>query len=54
MKAKYGFCIGIVCLAVGSTLFAQDPTKVDSKHYTVVSRMRNRSCIPTPTWWLSS
>jgi quercetin dioxygenase-like cupin family protein len=37
MRAKYAFCIGIVCLAVGSTLFAQDPTKVDSKHYTVVS-----------------
>ena len=37
MRAKSAFFVGILCLGFGSTLFAQDPTKVDSKHYTVVS-----------------
>ena len=27
----------MVCLCVSSSLFAQDPVKVDSKHYTVIS-----------------
>ena len=37
MRAKSVFFVGILCLALGWALFAQDPTKVDSKHYTVVS-----------------
>ena len=37
MRAAYVFCVGIVCFGLASTVMAQDPTKVDSKHYTVVS-----------------
>lgn len=37
MRAKYAFCVGLLCLGLGSALFAQDATKVDPKHYTLVS-----------------
>ena len=37
MRAKYAFFVGILCLGLGSILFAQDATKVDAKHYTLVS-----------------
>ena len=37
MRGKSVLFVGVVCLGLASTLFAQDPTKVDSKHYTVVS-----------------
>jgi len=36
MRAKVGVGVGLVCLCV-ALLVAQDATKVDSKHYTVVS-----------------
>jgi quercetin dioxygenase-like cupin family protein len=37
MRAKHVFFLGALCLGLASTLFAQDATKVDSKHYTIVS-----------------
>ena len=37
MRAKLGICVALVCLCAGARLVAQDATKVDSKHYTVVS-----------------
>lgn len=37
MKGKSVFFGVLLCLGLASTLFAQDPTKVDSKHYTLVS-----------------
>ena len=37
MRGKLAFCVAALFLSIGLSLFAQDPTKVDSKHYTVVS-----------------
>jgi len=37
MRGKYAFCVAVLCLGLGASVFAQDPTKVDSKHYTIVS-----------------
>jgi quercetin dioxygenase-like cupin family protein len=37
MKTRTPFCIGILFLFSASLLFAQDPVKVDPKHYSVVS-----------------
>lgn len=37
MRAKHVLFVGLLCLGLASTVFAQDPTKVDSKHYTAVS-----------------
>lgn len=37
MRAKHAVCVMLLCLGVAASAYAQDPTKVDSKHYTVVS-----------------
>ena len=37
MRMRFALCVGAVCLWAASTLCAQDPVKVDSKHYTVIS-----------------
>lgn len=37
MRGKQAFCVTVLCLCLASTVLAQDPTKVDAKHYTVVS-----------------
>jgi quercetin dioxygenase-like cupin family protein len=37
MRVKQAFCVAVLCVGVASTLLAQDATKVDSKHYTLVS-----------------
>ena len=37
MRGKCAFFVGVLCLALAATVFAQDATKVDPKHYTLVS-----------------
>ena len=37
MRAKLALYVAAVCLCCATILSAQDPTKVDSKHYTAVS-----------------
>ena len=37
MRARYVFLGAVLCFCLASTLFAQDATKVDSKHYTIIS-----------------
>lgn len=37
MRATLALCVGMLCLGLASIVLAQDATKVDSKHYTVVS-----------------
>jgi quercetin dioxygenase-like cupin family protein len=37
MRVPVALCVLLLCVCVVSTAWAQDPTKVDPKHYTVVS-----------------
>jgi quercetin dioxygenase-like cupin family protein len=37
MRAKSVFFGAVLCFGLASTLFGQDATKVDSKHYTLIS-----------------
>jgi quercetin dioxygenase-like cupin family protein len=37
MRGKSAVFVAVLCLGLASTVFAQDATKVDSKHYTLVS-----------------
>jgi len=37
MRGKSALFVAVLCFGLASTLFAQDATKVDSKHYTLVS-----------------
>src|SRR5258707_3560504 len=37
MRARFAFCVTVMCLCSASMLRAQDAVKVDPKHYSVVS-----------------
>ena len=37
MRARFAFCVTVMCLCSATILLAQDAVKVDPKHYSVVS-----------------